>query len=232
MFLPKGGGAFFTDEIGDHNPRLQIKLVKALEEKIFRRIGGTENIHVTMRIIAATNRNLIELIHNGQFREDLFYRLNVVTIHPPPRRDRGNDIITLAEHFLRLFNKEHNKNISGFSNEAKKLLLKYPWPGTVRELKNSVERAVLLGGEIYIQVDDLNLGAGHIIKNFSLKVEKENEIDLNIPPTGLSLEALEKAAIEKALKLSKGNLSKTARLLKISRETLRYRIKKHKLTNA
>lgn len=224
------GGTFFLDEIGDLNLRLQVKLVKVLEEKVFRRIGGTEDIRVTMRIMAATNRNLIELVKKGRFREDLFYRLNVVTIYQPPLRERGNDTILIAEHFLQQFNEEHERQISGFTDEAKARLLSYPWPGNVRELKNSVERAVLLGGSSnIIKADDLQLGSGHIIDDYPVAIKANEKIHLEIPPQGISLDELEKTAIETALEMASGNQSKAARLLRISRETLRYRLKKHDL---
>ncbi|MCG8607368.1 sigma-54 dependent transcriptional regulator [bacterium] len=223
------GGTFFMDEIGDLNLRLQVKLVKALEEKTFRRIGGTNNIRVTMRIIAATNKNLVELIQTGQFREDLYYRLNIVTIQPPPLRRRGDDVLVLAEHFLHALNQQHNRNVHAFTNDAKDLLLAYPWPGNVRELKNSIERAILLGVSDKITADDLELGAGHIVENHVMQVKNVESLQLEIPPEGISLTELEKVAIEKALQKTRGNLSHAARLLKVSRETLRYRVKKHQL---
>jgi len=221
------GGTFFIDEIGDLNLRLQVKLVKALEEKQFRRIGGIENISVTMRIITATNRDLVGLVRKGRFREDLFYRLNVVTIHAPTLRERGQDIILLAKHFLRLFNHGHNRSVTGFTDDARALLLEYPWPGNVRELKNSIERAVLLGTTTKITVEDLELGSGHIIQNYPAKVKYTDKVEIEIPPQGISLVELERVAIEKAMKMAKGNLSMASRLLRISRETLRYRLKKH-----
>lgn len=221
------GGTFFLDEIGDMSLRLQVKLVKALEEKAFMRIGGTEKIKVTMRIMAATNRDLVELIRKGRFREDLFYRLNVVAIHPPPLRERGNDAILLAENFIRVFAKEHDRQVLGLSEQARKEILKYPWPGNVRELRNSIERAVLLGTADKIDVGELQLGAGHIVPDYETQVRKNGKIEMEIPPQGISLEALEKTAILKCMELSDGNLSKAARLLKISRETLRYRLRKH-----
>lgn len=224
------GGTFFLDEIGDLNVHLQVKLVKVLDEKMFRRIGGTQNIRVTMRIMAATNRNLIDLVKKGKFREDLYYRLNVVTIHLPPLRDRGRDILLLAEHFLNLFNHEHNRKVKGISQEAKFLLLNYPWPGNVRELKNSIERAVLLGSPDRIAPLDLKLGSGHIVENYPVNIAPNEKIHIEIPPQGISLAELEKAAIKKALRLADGNQCKAARLLRISRETLRYRIRKHQIT--
>jgi transcriptional regulator with PAS, ATPase and Fis domain len=223
------GGTFFMDEIGDLNLNLQVKLVKALEEKIFRRVGGTKNIRVTMRIMAATNRDLIDLIRQGRFREDLFYRLNVVAIHAPPLRERNDDIILLAEHFLKKAGDEHTRKVRGFTAKAKQQLRSYPWPGNVRELKNAVERAVLLGSDARIDSADLQLGAGHIVEEFPAQVHHNGRIQIDIPPHGISLDELEREAIKKAMRMANGNLSKAARLLHLTRETLRYRIKKYKV---
>lgn len=224
-------GTFFMDEIGDLNHRLQIKLVKALEEKTFRRLGGTRDISVTMRLMTATNRDLEKAVNEGNFREDLYYRLNVVSLTLPPLRERGSDILLLAEHFLRLFNLEHGRSVRGFSREAERLLLDYPWPGNVRELKNAIERAVLLGGRDRITPAQLSLGRGHIVKDFPLKVENNSGsgIKIDLPPQGLSLIELEKAAIRAAMEMAHGNQCQAARLLQISRETLRYRLRKHRL---
>lgn len=221
------GGTFFLDEIGDMSLHLQVKLVKALEEKAFMRIGGTDKIKVTMRIMAATNRDLVELIRKGRFREDLFYRLNVVAIHPPPLRERGEDAILLAESFIGFFAKEHHRKVLGLTDRAKCEILKYPWPGNVRELRNSIERAVLLGNADMIDVSDLQLGAGHIVPEYGPQIRQNGKIEMEIPPQGISLADLEKTAILKCMELAGGNLSQAARLLKISRETLRYRLKKH-----
>jgi transcriptional regulator with PAS, ATPase and Fis domain len=221
------GGTFFLDEIGDMSLHLQVKLVKALEEKAFMRIGGTDKIKVTMRIMAATNRDLVELIRKGRFREDLFYRLNVVAIHPPPLRQRGEDAILLAESFIGFFAKEHHRKVLGLTERAKCEILKYPWPGNVRELRNSIERAVLLGNADMIDVSDLQLGAGHIVPEYGPQIRQNGKIEMEIPPQGISLADLEKTAILKCMELAGGNLSQAARLLKISRETLRYRLKKH-----
>ncbi|MFQ5708547.1 MAG: sigma-54 interaction domain-containing protein [bacterium] len=223
------GGTFFLDEIGDLNLRLQVKLLKVLEEKTFRRIGGTQNIQVTMRIMAATNRDLADFVRKGKFREDLFYRLNVVTINLPSLRERKEDILLLANFFLTKFSKEHNRQVKGFSQEATTMLHNYPWPGNVRELKNSIERAILLGTSNLISQNELNLGSGHIVENYPVKITTNERIHVEIPPQGISLLALERAAIEKALSLSGGNQSEAARFLKISRETLRYRLKKHRI---
>jgi transcriptional regulator with PAS, ATPase and Fis domain len=223
------GGTFFMDEIGDLNLNLQVKLVKALEEKVFRRVGGTKNIRVTMRIMAATNRDLAELIRQGRFREDLFYRLNVVAIHAPPLRERSDDIVLLGQYFLTTACKEHNRKVRGFTAKAKQQLLSYPWPGNVRELKNAVERAVLLGSDSRIDSADLQLGAGHIVDDFPTQVHQNGRIQIEIPPQGIYLEELEREAIKKAMRMANGNLSKAARLLHVTRETLRYRIKKFKV---
>lgn len=221
------GGTFFIDEIGDLNPRIQVKLVKALEEKVFRRVGGTENIRVTMRIVAATNCNLAELVRTGGFREDLFYRLNVISITLPSLRERGDDIPLLADHFVKIFTKLHGRVSRGFTKAALDRLVDYPWPGNVRELKNAIERAILLGSGSKIHADDLDLGAGHIIEDYPIRIRDLDRIEVELPPQGVSLTLLERAVIEKAMLMARGNLSQAARLLHISRETLRYRIKKH-----
>ncbi|MFQ6116477.1 MAG: sigma-54 interaction domain-containing protein [bacterium] len=220
------GGTFFLDEIGDLSLRLQIKLAKAIEEKTFRRVGGTKNISVSMRIMAATNKNLHLEIERGNFRYDLFYRLNVISINLPPLRQRGEDILLLAYHFLNTFNREHNCRVQGLSPQAERLLLEYPWPGNVRELKNAIERAMILGDSELIKPEHLALGSGHTVTNFPVKIEVERNIQVNIPAQGISLDHIEKRIIEKALKIAKGNVSQAARLLRISRETIRYRMQK------
>lgn len=223
------GGTFFLDEIAELNINLQAKLLKVLDEQVFRRVGGVKNIEVTMRIVAATNRNLQDLVAKELFREDLYYRLDVVSIEVPPLRDRKNDVRLLAEHFVELANVEHNRNVKGFDDEALDMLKKYPWPGNVRELKNRVERAVILNTTQKIGLNDLNLGAGHIVKNYPVKIKTDEKIEINIPPQGISFEELEKSILKQVLELTKGNKSKAARLLKLSRETLRYRIRKYGL---
>ncbi len=224
------GGTFFLDEIGDLNFSLQAKLLKVLDEKVFRRVGGVKNINVKMRIIAATNRELFKLVQQGLFREDLYYRLNVITIRVPPLRERNLDILVLAEYFMYQLAAEHERKIIGLSPDAKDMLLSYPWPGNVRELKNSIERAVLLSSGEIIGAQDLKLGEGHIVDNFPLKIKQNDNIEINIPPQGISLEDLEKAAIMKALEMTKGNKAKAARLLRISREKFKYRLKKHNIS--
>ncbi|KAA3613882.1 MAG: sigma-54-dependent Fis family transcriptional regulator [Calditrichaeota bacterium] len=218
-------GTFFLDEIGDLNVRLQIKLVKALEEKVFRRVGGTRDINVSMRIMAATNRDVEKAVQEGFFREDLYFRLNVLSIHIPPLRERGRDVLLIADHFRNQFNEEHSCAMSGFSTDAKKLLQKYPWPGNVRELKNAIERAVLLGQKGKISPAQLDLGRRNGSNGFHLQ-QNENDIAVNIPEGGISLEAVERALLQKSLEMAAGNKSKAARLLHLTRETLRYRLRK------
>ena len=149
------GGTIFLDEIGEINQATQIKLLRVIQEKSFERVGGTQSINVDVRIVAATNRNLEEEVKNGKFREDLFYRLNVVRIPMPPLRERKDDIPLLLHAFLREFNIENEKNITGFDNRAKSAILKYSWPGNIRELKNCVESAVVMCNGDEIKIEDL-----------------------------------------------------------------------------
>lgn len=220
------GGTFFLDEIGDLSPNLQAKLLKVIEEKIFRRLGGIEKIAVTMRIITATNRNLEKAIQERKFREDLYYRLNVISLFVPPLRERLEDIPLLSEYFIEVFNQTHAKNILGFTDEVFSQLLSYPWPGNVRELKNVIERAVLLENEKYISPHSLSLGIGHIVPGRLRSRIECDAIDIKIPPEGISLTEVEKALLKKALEMTKGNHSKAARLLRLTREAFRYRCKK------
>ena len=221
------GGTFFLDEIGDMNIGLQSKLLKVLDEKAFRRVGGIRNIDLKMRIIAATNRDLVNLVQKGKFREDLYYRLNVISIRVPPLRERSQDILLLAEYYLFQFAAEHHRKIRGFSNAAKDLLLSYPWPGNVRELKNTIERVVLLSSSELISYDDLKLGEGHIVKNYPVNIRGSQKIEINFPPQGIPLDELEKAVLEKALETAEGNKAKAAKLLHITKEKFRYKLKKH-----
>ena len=225
LLEPADQDTFFLDEIGDLNIRLQIKLVKALEEKVFRRVGGTQDINVSMRIMAATNRDVEQAVQNGAFREDLYFRLNVLSLHLPPLRERGDDVLLIADHFRRQLHDEHGCAISGFTPAAKSKLLHNAWPGNVRELKNAIERAVLLGQNGEINPAALVLGRAGANGGFSVE-KRPDGISVSIPENGISLEAVEKAFLEKSLQMAGGNKSKAARLLGLTRETLRYRLRK------
>jgi two-component system response regulator AtoC len=224
-------GTFFLDEIANMSLNLQAKLLTAIEQKRFKRVGGTEDIQVRTRIIAATNKKIEEEVTAGLFREDLYYRLNVISITLPPLRERGNDILLLANYFLSLFNKEHQRHVGGFSEEAIEMMLNYPWPGNVRELKNTVERVVVLEQPDIILPHHLDLGRGHIIKQPSIHYPKGGDnVKVDIPPHGISLEEVEQAFIIKALAKTNGNQVRAAELLGLTRQTLRYRMKKYNIT--
>ncbi len=217
-------GTVFMDEIGDVPLSVQSKILRVLEEKTFKRIGGTVDIQVDVRVIVATNKDLEEMVHTGTFREDLFYRLNVVPIVLPPLRERYGDIPLLAEHFLNLFNKEFRRNRKIFSNEAMEKLLSYHWPGNIRELRNVIERAVLLGKDDTIQADEIILGR----VSFGGVRTTNNEIVL-LPPSGCPLEDVEKSLIRQALERTNWNLTRAGALLNISRDQVRYKAEKYGL---
>ena len=207
------GGTIFLDEIGEINPATQVKLLRVLQEKKFERVGGEETISVDVRLVAATNRKLEEEVKNGNFREDLYYRLNVVRIEMPPLRERKDDIPLLMHSFLREFNIENEKNIKGFDNRSKALLIKYNWPGNIRELKNCIESAVVMCTGDEIKIDDLPA---------SLR-EKSDEKTISIP-LGITMEEAEKIIIQENLAANNNNKSKTADILGIGRKTLHRKI--------
>lgn len=212
-------GTFFLDEIGDMSLELQARILKVIEEQTFRRVGGTKEIRINIRLISASTHDLVKAVTNNTFREELFYRLNVASIELPPLRDRGNDIILLAEHFLKLYNWEFGRGIKGLNPDVQSLLLKHSWPGNVRELRNVIERAVLFEKGIYLSLESVMLlNVPQIKKPESFKTPE----GLN----GFSLSKVEKSLIERALKQTGGNKTQAAKLLGISREKLRYRIKK------
>ena len=203
------GGTIFLDEIGEINPTTQVKLLRVIQEKSFERVGGTQSINVDVRIVAATNRNLEEEVKNGKFREDLFYRLNVVRIPMPPLRERKDDIPLLLHSFLREFNIENEKYIVGCDNRAKAAILKYNWPGNIRELRNCVESAVVMCTGDEIKIDDLPASVR----------EKGEEKVINIP-VGMKLDDAELLIIQENLAFCNGNKTKCAELLGIGRKTL------------
>lgn len=216
-------GSIFLDEIGDLSPSLQMKLLRVLQEKEFERVGSSQTIRTDVRVIAATNRNLEEAIKKGNFREDLYYRLNVVTIALPPLRERKEDIPPLIEYFLKKYNQENNKKVTSLSKEAKDLLRQYDYPGNVRELENIVERAVVLcRGEI-LTAQDLPLNVRDIKAEGTLERARGRR---SLPE---ALEEIEKQEIMKALEKSGGVQTKAAEELGISERVLRYKMKKHKI---
>jgi DNA-binding NtrC family response regulator len=210
------GGTVFLDEIGEMTPMLQAKLLRFLEEKAFRRVGGTSDLHVNVRVVAATNRNLEEAVSSGRFREDLYYRLRVVPVSLPPLRERAGDVPLLVNHFLEQFRAEFRKRVAGVTGEAMRVLEAYGWPGNVRELKNAVERAVLLAEEERLAPGDFPFGpAGRVALD-----------GFRLPPAGVDLEELERDLVAQALKRTQGNQTQAARLLHLNRDQIRYRIEK------
>lgn len=208
-------GTLFLDEIGEMSTNIQVHLLRVLEEKEFTRVGGNEIIKVDVRVISATNKDIKKAVANGEFREDLYYRLNVVSVELPPLREREEDIPLLAQHFLRKFAVENRKEITGFSPEATDFLLKYEWPGNVRELENAIERAVILAKSSSIEVADL---------------PQENLLLTHSAPPGESLRQVEKNHILNILSETGGNHSEAARTLGISRATLYNKIRAYGLT--
>jgi transcriptional regulator with GAF, ATPase, and Fis domain len=219
LFELAHGGTVFLDEIGDMSPTLQAKLLRALEEKAFRRIGGTQDIRVDVRVIAATNRNLEKAIEEKRFREDLYYRLNVITIDVPPLRERREDIPLLAEHFLERFAEDFRKGPLRLAPEAVRKLQAYDWPGNVRELRNAIERAVLLGSGPAVTEEDIVLGR-------SLPAAGGGTRLLAIPAKGIRFEDLERDLVIQALERTGGNQTRAGELLGMTRDQIHYRMEK------
>ena len=203
------GGTIFLDEIGEVNLATQVKLLRVLQEHRFERVGGEASVEVDVRVVAATNRNLEEEVKAGKFREDLFYRLNVVRIEMPALRERMDDIPLLMHAFLREFNIENKKNIKGFDKASKSAMIKYPWPGNIRELKNAVESAVVMCTGDEIKMEDLPR---------ALRAQGEEKV-ITIP-IGITMDEAEKIIIQENLAANKGNKSRTADVLGIGRKTL------------
>jgi two-component system response regulator AtoC len=220
------GGTLFLDELGDMSLNLQGKLLRAIEEKRFRRLGGTAEIAVSMRIIGATSRNLEEAISQGLFRSDLYYRLNVVSIELPPLRERGDDGVLLAEHFAARYAEQYGKTSRPLSAEAKRFLATYPWPGNIRELKNTIERAVLLSDGPIIDLRDIApaLGRRRVVS------DELDQLVIDLPSDGFPFEEYERRIIAHALKRNRWNRSHTARELGISRPRLLRKIEKFGLS--
>jgi two-component system response regulator HydG len=219
-FEQADGGTLFLDEIGDMSPSTQAKILRVLQEHEFERLGGTRTVRVDVRLIAATNRDLSAMVQAGQFREDLYYRLNVVSIEMPPLRERKDDIVPLANSFIRRFSGELKKKIDGLEAEAQKLLMRYNWPGNIRELENAIERAMLLTESRAITTDDLRLG-----ETPTSGGGRDHASVVKIPPTGIPLEDIERHALVEALKMSNWVQKDAAELLSISPRVMNYKIK-------
>ena len=207
------GGTLFLDEVGELSPKTQVDLLRVLQEKEFMRVGGTKAIQSDFRIIAATNRNLQDMVRRGDFREDLYYRLNVIHVHLPPLRDRPEDVPLLAEHFLKRFCLATNKRIHGFTPTALDLLKRHPWPGNIRELENAVERSVVMAKSGYVQPADLPPLSG------------ENTLG----PTA-SLDEVEKQHVLKTLAAVDWNIKRAAEIMGIERATLYNKIRRYGLS--
>jgi len=210
-------GSLFLDEIGDVPTLIQVKLLRVLQEREFERLGGTKTLKVDVRLVAATNKDLRAALEQGTFREDLYYRLNVVPIDIPPLREHKEDIPELVKHFLARFSQQNGKEIEIITQPALKLLMDYHWPGNVRQLENTVERAVALSSDEIIDVDDIHLDSGP---------SKAVASAAPLLPEGMTLEQWEDEMIREALRRAQGNKSQAARMLGLSRNALRYRLSK------
>ncbi len=210
-------GSLFLDEVSEMSLGMQVKLLRVLQERDFTRVGGEEVISVDVRIIAATNKDLARLVKEGRFREDLYYRLNVITLLVPPLRDRREDIPLLAEHFLKKFAGKNDKQLKGFTPQAMDRLVKHSWPGNVREIMNTIESAVVLSSSPYLTEEDLPL-----TREF-----REDAVHSPVIGTDLNLEEIEKATILKTLETVRGNKSEAARKLGITRATLHKKLKRY-----
>jgi len=218
-------GTIFLDEIGEISPKLQVALLRVLQDKEFQRVGGEETIKVDVRIITATNKNLEEEVKKGNFREDLFYRINIISIHVPPLRQRKTDIPILANFFLKKYTETHNKNIEGISEELMNLLLEYSWPGNVRELQNFMESSVIMCSENILTVSSIppNYQTKLLQPKVNLPQTHNKELDnekVIYIKLGATLKETEKKVIEKTLEAAEHNKSKAARILGITRKTL------------
>jgi DNA-binding NtrC family response regulator len=222
------GGTFFFDEIGDISPPIQGKLLRVLQEREFMRVGGTETITTDIRLIAATNKNLDQLIKEGAFREDLYYRLNVVSVFLPPLRERKDDILSLAQFFLRIFNKKLGKEICEIPEDVLGIFMGYDWPGNVRELENVIERAVVLAAENSIEVSHLSdrlleahIDSGPVFRGLSYKEAKQHVVD-----------SFSKEFVERLLQMNKGNVSQAAKQAKMDAANFRRLMRKYNIRTA
>jgi DNA-binding NtrC family response regulator len=222
------GGSIFLDEVGEMSPALQVKLLRVLQEQNFERVGGTKTIHVDVRIIAATNKNLTVAINNGTFREDLYYRLNVVPVRVPSLKQRRSDIPLLIDHFLKKFQKGKKRRITGFFSEAMEAMLDYEWPGNVRELENVIKRLTILCDNEVVTFDDLPEHIQQVNKAIQSELEEEESFEESIS-LDEAVRGYEKRLILEALEKSGWVKAKAAKLLNINRTTLLEKIKRQNL---
>ena len=221
LFETADGGTIFLDEIGDMDPGMQAKLLRVLEERSFRRVGGTKEIPVDVRIVSATNKDLLKAMEEKTFRNDLYYRIQVIPIYLPPLRERRDDIPPLTRHFINHFNREFGKNVTGISKMAEKFLLEYPWPGNIRELKNVIERALILENEETLLLE-------HLPQEIVTRATgvSSGPVNFRLPAEGIDIEDVERELIRQALEVTEGNQSKAARKLNLGIDAFRYRMKK------
>jgi DNA-binding NtrC family response regulator len=245
LFEVADSGTLFLDEIGELSPLLQAKLLRVLEDQVIRRVGGVRDIQVNVRVIAASNRDLEREVREGRFRQDLFYRLAIIAIYLPALRERKEDVAPLVEFFVAHYNRKFRKQVQGLSEETRRLLMTYDWPGNVRELKNALERAMILEEGNLLKPDDLPFSvasgrSGPVSPDNGAPAPVENQPapgkrrlpPLSIPEGGTSLEDVEHVLVELALQQSHGNQIKAAKLLNISRDALRYKMKKFGLSHS
>jgi two-component system NtrC family response regulator len=215
------GGTLFLDEIGELPHEAQAKLLRFLEDLTVERLGGTETIKCDVRVIAATNRDLEDLVRRGEFREDLYYRLKVLTIELPPLRERGDDVVIMAKYFLKKFAREQDKDIIGFTDEALELIRSYSWPGNVRELINVIRKAVVLTDRQYVDVEDLDIDASKVSRSVMSRGGIFNLRE--------HMDRIERDLLEKAYRITGGNISRMASMLGVSRPTIYKLLEKHNI---
>jgi len=246
LFETANGGTLFLDEIGELSPLLQAKLLRVLEDQVIRRVGGIRDLQVDVRVVAASNRDLEKAVREGQFRQDLYYRLAIIAIFIPPLRERSEDVLPLVDYFIERYNRKFKKSVKGISPETRRLLLAHNWPGNVRELKNSIERAMILEDEFILRPVYMPFAVGEAARSGLTAFEHSSASDngdkplasgrnlprLYIPEGGTSLEEVERAMVELAMRQANGNQTHAARLLDISRDALRYKLKKFDLAPA
>jgi transcriptional regulator with PAS, ATPase and Fis domain len=237
LFEAADGGTLFLDEIGELSPLLQAKLLRVLEDQVIRRVGGLRDIQVDVRVIAASNRDLEKGVRDGDFRQDLYYRLAIIAIFIPPLRDRKEDILPLVDFFIDRYNRRFKKSVRGVTDETRSLILGHNWPGNVRELRNSIERGMILEEEALLRPVYLPFSVGE--SGGRTLFERASPANggrslpngrtlprLYIPEGGTSLEEVEHSMVELAMNQANGNQTNAAKLLDISRDALRYKLKK------